>query len=158
MFPILLSLTSKILSEDEFLHGQMKRSTDVRDEEIRKIVSSGGVSMTTCLATGWTSLIIGWALGFLNLFVVPLAWFCLFFIFSIIYCVGCVLSSVISPSLWSVVSELKVSRLGWAFCQLSNDRIWQGCMGKSACVYFHVPFLFMGDGLKFYFMILNCID
>ncbi|CAA7407628.1 unnamed protein product [Spirodela intermedia] len=47
----------------ESIEQTMKSSTDVRHEEIRKIVSSGGVSMATCLATGWTSLIIGYSLG-----------------------------------------------------------------------------------------------
>ncbi|KAJ4773391.1 Ubiquinol oxidase [Rhynchospora pubera] len=41
----------------------LKNSYDVEHEEIKKIVSSGNVSMSACVATAWTTLVIGYALG-----------------------------------------------------------------------------------------------
>uniref|UniRef100_A0A1D1YXX4 Uncharacterized protein MG147 n=1 Tax=Anthurium amnicola TaxID=1678845 RepID=A0A1D1YXX4_9ARAE len=41
----------------------MKMSSDVRHEEINKIVNSGSVSMAACLATACTTLVIGYGLG-----------------------------------------------------------------------------------------------
>ncbi|KAF3335151.1 hypothetical protein FCM35_KLT19658 [Carex littledalei] len=41
----------------------LKNSSGVEHEEIKKIVSSGKVSMSVCVATAWTTLVIGYALG-----------------------------------------------------------------------------------------------
>lgn len=40
---------------------QLKNSSGVEHEEIKKIVSSGKVGMSACVATAWTTLVIGYA-------------------------------------------------------------------------------------------------
>ncbi|XP_078443705.1 triacylglycerol lipase-like protein isoform X1 [Wolffia australiana] len=47
----------------ESIEEAMRNSSDVNHEGMRKIVASGGVSLATCLASAWTSLIVGYALG-----------------------------------------------------------------------------------------------
>ncbi|KAJ6804112.1 uncharacterized protein M6B38_336430 [Iris pallida] len=45
------------------IEASMKSNHSVEHEEIRKIVTSGNVSTPSCIATAWTTLIIGYALG-----------------------------------------------------------------------------------------------
>ncbi|KAL5581779.1 hypothetical protein UlMin_014221 [Ulmus minor] len=47
----------------ESIENAMKNSNPIEHSEIRKIVSSGGVSTPACIATAGTTLIIGYGLG-----------------------------------------------------------------------------------------------
>ncbi|KAJ3678432.1 hypothetical protein LUZ60_002235 [Juncus effusus] len=41
----------------------LKSNYEVEHEEIKKIVSSGNVSIPACFATAWTTLVLGYAMG-----------------------------------------------------------------------------------------------
>ncbi|XP_020103372.1 uncharacterized protein LOC109720567 isoform X2 [Ananas comosus] len=54
---------SKLEKRLESIEQTLKSNYDVEHEEIKKIVSSGSVSTAACFATAWTSLLLGYGLG-----------------------------------------------------------------------------------------------
>ncbi|XP_072967067.1 uncharacterized protein [Typha angustifolia] len=54
---------SKVERRLESIEQSLKNSYNVEHEEIKKIVSSGNVSTTACIATACTSLVLGYGLG-----------------------------------------------------------------------------------------------
>lgn len=54
---------SKLEKRLNSIEESMKNNYNVEHEEIKRIVSSGSVSTAACVATAWTSLVIGYGLG-----------------------------------------------------------------------------------------------
>ncbi|XP_010928409.1 uncharacterized protein [Elaeis guineensis] len=54
---------SKIEKRLGSIEQALKNNYEVENQEIKKIVSSGNVSTAACVATAWTSLVIGYGLG-----------------------------------------------------------------------------------------------